>query len=147
MTRILLIGKSGQVGGALDGLLAGQFDVMACDRARCDLSKPEQLRAVIDEANPDIIINAGAYTAVDRAETDEAACRAINRQPPASSPRKRGGRRAFLIHYSTDYVFDGTKPGAYVEDDATNPLSVYGSSKLEGDRAVAAAGGAIASCA
>ncbi len=142
MTRILLIGKSGQVGGALESLLASQFDVIACDRARCDLSQPDHLRAAIGAAAPDIIVNAGAYTAVDRAETDEAACRAINATAPriiAEEARRRG---AFLIHYSTDYVFDGTKPGAYAEDDATNPLSVYGSSKLDGDLAVAAAGGA-----
>jgi dTDP-4-dehydrorhamnose reductase len=141
MTRILLIGKSGQVGGALHNLLASQFDVIACDRARCDLSQPSHLREAIGEAEPDIIINAGAYTAVDRAETDETACRAINATAPriiAEEARRRG---AFLIHYSTDYVFDGTKPGAYAEEDATNPLSVYGSSKLDGDRAVAAAGG------
>lgn len=144
MTRILVIGKSGQVGGALEKLLSDHFNVIACDRARCDLAQPEELRSVIRDENPDIIVNAAAYTAVDKAETDETACRAINAVAPGVIADEARRCNAFLLHYSTDYVFDGTKQDAYNEGDATNPLSIYGRSKLDGDHAVAAAGGAHA---
>lgn len=144
MARILLIGKSGQVGGALEGLLSDHFNVIACDRARCDLLQANHIRAAIRDTKPDIVVNAAAYTAVDKAETDEAACIAINATAPRVIAEEARNCGAFLLHYSTDYVFDGTKAGAYVEGDTTNPLSVYGRSKLAGDQSVEAAAGAHA---
>jgi dTDP-4-dehydrorhamnose reductase len=103
--------------------------------------RADHIRASIRDVRPDIIVNAAAYTAVDKAETDEAACLAINATAPGIIAEEARNCGAFLLHYSTDYVFDGTKSGAYVESDATNPLSVYGRSKLAGDQAVEASGG------
>lgn len=136
--RILLLGKNGQVGTALQPRLAALGAVSAHDRQTCDLGNAHQLRDVIRSMRPEIIVNAAAYTLVDRAEGDEEVCTRTNALAPgiiAEEAEKIGAR---LIHYSTDYVFDGQKAGAYVESDEPCPLSVYGRSKLAGDRAIAA---------
>lgn len=139
LPRILLLGKNGQVGTALQPRLAALGAVSAPDRSTCDLGDAPQLREMIRAARPDIIVNAAAYTGVDQAEGDEEACTRINAAAPgiiAEEAEKIGAR---LVHYSTDYVFDGQKTSAYVESDEPCPLSVYGRSKLAGDRAVMAA--------
>lgn len=139
ISRILLLGKDGQVGTSLQPRLAALGEVIAHGRATCDLAKPDQLRAVIRNVQPDLIVNAAAYTAVDKAESDKEPCYGINAVAPGIIAEEARALGAWLVHYSTDYVFDGTKKGAYLEDDAPCPLSVYGRSKLEGDRAITAA--------
>jgi len=136
--RILLLGVTGQVGQALHPHLAALGDVAAHGRTTCDLGDPAQLRDVIRNSRPNLIVNAAAYTAVDRAETDADLCRRVNAEAPqvlAEEARRAG---AWLIHYSTDYVFDGKKASAYLEDDTPAPLNVYGRTKLAGDLAIAA---------
>jgi dTDP-4-dehydrorhamnose reductase len=137
---ILLTGAAGQAGFELRRSLAPHGTVLALDRAGCDLSRPDEIRSVLRSARPDVVVNAGAYTAVDQAESDEAAARAVNAVAPRVLAEEAAALGALLVHYSTDYVFDGCKAGAYNEDDEPAPLSVYGQSKLEGDRAVAASG-------
>lgn len=137
---ILLIGTSGQVGRELHKLLPSIGHVTALDRQRLDLTKPDEIRRAIRAFQPKFIVNAAAYTAVDKAESEEPVARAINAFAPgvmAEEARKIG---ASLIHYSTDYVFDGTKTSPYEEDDPTNPLNAYGRTKLEGERAIQASG-------
>jgi dTDP-4-dehydrorhamnose reductase len=138
--RVLVTGAGGQVGAECARELDGRAEVLARDRAALDLAWPESVRDGVRAARPDVIVNCAAYTAVDRAETDREAAHAINAVAPGvlGEEAKRCG--ALLLHFSTDYVYDGTKPAAYVEDDAVNPLSVYGVTKLEGERAVAASG-------
>jgi len=140
--RIMLIGVSGQVGSALMRVLPALGSVEACDRSRLDLACADDIRRVVGECKPQIIVNAAAYTAVDRAESEHELATAINVEAPrmlAEAAKKIG---ALLVHYSTDYVFDGGKAEAYVENDIPNPLSVYGRSKLDGEQAIRAAGGA-----
>ena len=134
--RILLTGKTGQVGSALAPLLDRMGQLTALDRRDLDLGKPDEIQRVIRTVLPDLIVNAAAYTAVDRAETDEAAAHAINSAAPAVMAEEAKRLGALLVHYSTDYVFDGTKRTPYEEEDATNPLSVYGKTKLEGEQAI-----------
>jgi dTDP-4-dehydrorhamnose reductase len=112
---------------------------VGCNRQTLDLSSPDMIRSKVREVAPDVILNAGAYTAVDRAESERDLAMAINGQAPGvlAEEAKRAG--ALLVHYSTDYVFDGSKAGPWVEDDGTNPLSVYGTSKLAGEEAIRAA--------
>jgi dTDP-4-dehydrorhamnose reductase len=131
---MVLFGGTGQVGRAL-AEAAGQIELIAPARAQADLSRPESLAPVL-AARPDIVVNAAAYTAVDRAEDEPAAAFAANRDGPAALARLCAAAGIPLIHLSTDYVFDGTKAGAYVESDAPRPLNVYGQSKLEGEVAV-----------
>jgi len=138
--KILLTGCAGQVGFELQRSLAPLGDVTALDSSRCDLADPESLRAAIRAARPDIIVNPAAYTAVDKAESDEATAHAVNAIAPGIIGEEAAKLGALVIHYSTDYVFDGTKDGSYVESDPTNPLSVYGRTKLEGEQALAASG-------
>ncbi len=135
--RILLLGKDGQVGTSLQLRLAKLGDVSAHNRTTCDLGDANQLRNVIRATHPDLIVNAAAYTAVDKAETDAALCYRINAEAPVILAEEAKALGAWLIHYSTDYVFDGTKAAAYVENDPPSPLSIYGRSKLAGDRAIA----------
>jgi dTDP-4-dehydrorhamnose reductase len=139
--RVLVTGAGGQVGADVARLLEGRAEVAAHTRATLDLEKPDDIRWCVREAKPDVIVNAGAYTAVDRAESDPQRAWAVNGAAPGilAEEAKRAG--ALLVHYSTDYVFDGALDRPYVETDATNPLSVYGRTKLEGEHAVAAAGG------
>lgn len=139
--RALVTGALGQVGADVARLLEGRAQVIARSRAELDLEKPDDIRWNVREARPDVIVNAAAYTAVDRAESEEDRAHAVNGVAPGilAEEAKRAG--ALLIHYSTDYVFDGEMDRPYMETDATNPLSAYGRTKLEGERAVAAAGG------
>lgn len=138
--RVLVTGAAGQVGAEVARALEGRAQVIAHDRASLDLADPAQVAARVREARPDAIVNAGAYTAVDRAESEREAAHAVNAVAPGVLAEEAARAGAFLLHFSTDYVFDGTKRGAYVEDDPTSPLNEYGRSKLEGERAVCAAG-------
>ncbi len=141
MSRILLFGADGQVGWQLQRDLAPLGQVTAMNRAACDLTDPDALRRAIRDLAPQLIVNGAAYTAVDKAETDEATALAINGVAPGIMAEEARHLDALLVHYSTDYVFDGTKDSAYVEEDAPNPLSAYGRSKLAGEEAVRAAAG------
>jgi len=138
--RILLFGKDGQVGAALGTSLALRGQLFAHNRTTCDLANVAQLRSVIRTTQPSIIVNAAAYTAVDKAEQDEEACFKINAIAPGVIAEEATTLGAWLIHYSTDYVFDGAQDMPYLEDDLPRPLNVYGRSKLAGDRAILAAG-------
>jgi dTDP-4-dehydrorhamnose reductase len=138
--RILIIGKNGQVGYELCRTLAPVGQVTAIDFPEIDLTRPESIRDWIARTAPAVIVNAAAYTAVDKAETETERCRQINSVAPgliAQAARETG---ALVVHYSTDYVYEGTKQSAYVEEDAPNPLSSYGRSKLDGDLAVISSG-------
>ncbi len=139
--KILLTGKNGQLGWELARALAPLGELAAYDRAILDLAKPDQIAAAVSSVKPDIIVNAAAYTAVDRAESEPDAAFAVNAAAPGllAEGAKRAG--ALLIHYSTDYVFDGTKEMPYVEEDLPNPLNVYGRSKLAGEQAIRDVGG------
>jgi len=138
--RILLTGKDGQVGSELARFLPAIGELTAVGHRELDLVKPEEIRRAVVQTRPNIIINAAAYTAVDQAEKEEALARAVNAEAPAvlAEEAKRAG--ALLLHYSTDYVFDGTKRSPYTEDDATKPLSVYGRTKLAGEEAIRTSG-------
>jgi dTDP-4-dehydrorhamnose reductase len=138
--KILLTGSTGQVGAELDALLAPLGRVDARDRASLDLFYPDVIRAAVRNAKPDVIVNAAAYTAVDPAESDPDTARELNGVAPGVLAEEAKRLGALLVHFSTDYVFDGRKRSPYVEDDATNPLSVYGRTKLEGEKAVRASG-------
>ncbi|MGY3614464.1 dTDP-4-dehydrorhamnose reductase [Bradyrhizobium sp. USDA 10063] len=139
--RILLTGTNGQVGGALRPLLANHGTIIAPSRAEFDLSKPETLAERLDSFKPDLIINPAAYTAVDRAEDERELAFLVNAKAPEMIARWAAQRRAPLVHFSTDYVFDGSGDKPWREDSPTNPLSAYGASKLAGDTAIQAAGG------
>lgn len=141
MKPILVLGKNGQVGHALQGALAGLGPVQALDRTACDVANVDDIRRAIRAQAPAVIVNAAAYTAVDQAESDEAAATAINATAPGVMAEEAKRLGALLVHYSTDYVFDGAKAGAWREDDATSPVNAYGRSKLGGDLAISAVGG------
>lgn len=138
--RILLTGKTGQVGYQLERSLQGLGEVVALNSAQMNLADLDQVREVIRKTKPDLIVNPAAYTAVDLAEREPDLAMRINGEAPGVMAEEARNLGAAMIHYSTDYVFDGTKQGAYTEDDVPNPLNVYGSSKLAGERAVQAAG-------
>jgi len=134
--RLLVTGADGQVGWELRRSLMPLGDVIAMDRNACDLSRPQDLPRIIREMQPDIVVNAAAYTAVDKAEEEEALATMINGAAVgviAEEARKLG---ALLIHFSTDYIFDGTKDAPYTEDDPPHPINAYGRSKLAGERAI-----------
>ena len=139
---ILVTGAAGQVGFELVRLLAPHGDVVAADRAGLDLADADAVVAAVRGAKPGLIVNAGAYTAVDLAEKEAELAAAVNARAPGilAEEAKRAG--AVLIHYSTDYVFDGARTTPYPEDAPTAPLNVYGATKLEGEQAIAAVGGA-----
>lgn len=140
MRRILLTGTNGQVGYELERSLQGLGEIIAVDRLRMDLSDLDQVRDVIRTVKPTLIVNPAAYTAVDKAETEAELAFRINAHAPAVMAEEAKKLGASMIHYSTDYVFDGSKTSAYTEEDPTCPISVYGSSKLAGEQAIAAAG-------
>jgi dTDP-4-dehydrorhamnose reductase len=137
---ILLIGTNGQVGQELNRMLPRVGDVMPIDRQRLELTKPEEVRRAIRTYRPTLVVNAAAYTAVDKAESEETLARAINAEAPALMAEEAKKIGASFIHFSTDYVFDGSKSTPYDEDDPTNPQNVYGRTKLEGERAIQASG-------
>lgn len=140
--RILLLGKNGQVGWELGFALAPLGEVMAVDTPEVDFLNLNALREFTLEAKPDLIVNAAAYTDVDKAESEPEIAMTINGEAPGLLAEAAKKLNAGLVHYSTDYVFDGTKGEPYTEEDEPNPLSVYGESKLAGDRAIEAVGGA-----
>ena len=133
---LLVTGCNGQIGFELCRSLAPLGHVIALDHTACDLSDALRLRKLVRELAPSVIVNAGAYTAVDKAESNPALAFAVNGEAPGILAEEASVLGALLVHYSTDYVFDGTANGAYAETDAPNPLSVYGKSKLAGERAV-----------
>jgi len=140
MKKILQIGTKGQLGWELLRTCAPLGEVIALDYPDVDLSDSSGLRELVRSVKPDIIINAAAYTNVDKAESEPELARAINATGPGVLAEEAKKLGAVLVHYSTDYVFDGTKGSPYVETDTPNPLSVYGQTKLEGEQAVAASG-------
>jgi dTDP-4-dehydrorhamnose reductase len=138
--RLLITGANGQVGWHLQRALAPLGEVLAIDVEQVDLTDLDAITRTLREFAPDIVANAAAYTAVDKAETEPDLARAINVAAPARIAEECARTGSLLIHYSTDYVYDGTKSGAYDESDATGPLSVYGRTKLDGDQAIIASG-------
>ena len=138
--RVLLTGRNGQVGWELEMALQPLGDVIATDRSTLDLADSDAIRRAIREAKPEVIVNAAAYTAVDKAESEPAMAMQINGVAPGVMAEEAKRLGALLVHYSTDYVFDGTKHSPYTEDDIPNPLSVYGRSKLEGDERIRSSG-------
>lgn len=134
--KILVTGKHGQVGFELQRSLATLGEVIAVDQADCDLANADAIRQLVQQFRPDVIVNPAAYTAVDKAESEPALAQAINAEAPGVFGEEAEKLGALVVHYSTDYVFDGCMPGAYLETDATNPLSVYGCSKRDGELAL-----------
>jgi dTDP-4-dehydrorhamnose reductase len=137
--KILLAGKNGQVGFELQRALAPLGEVVALDREACDLADVEALRDLVRRIAPDVIVNPAAYTAVDKAESDRDTAFAINARAPGVLGEAAARLGALVVHFSTDYVFDGSKEGAYTEADTPAPQSVYGQSKYEGEKALAEA--------
>ncbi|MBN2500357.1 MAG: dTDP-4-dehydrorhamnose reductase [Anaerolineales bacterium] len=142
MMQILLLGKNGQLGGEFARILPQFGTLTAVDYPEIDFTKPDALRQFVGEVQPGLIVNAAAYTLVDKAEEQPEIAEAINATAVRALAEESARLNAVLVHYSTDFVYDGTKPTIYVEDDAANPLSVYGKTKLAGDQAIMAAGGA-----
>jgi dTDP-4-dehydrorhamnose reductase len=144
MLKILLLGKNGQVGWELQRSLAPLGELLALDRhstTYCgDLSKPEELAQTVLDFKPDFIVNAAAHTAVDKAESEPELAKVLNTDAPAALAKAAAQVGAWLVHYSTDYVFDGSGTHARQEGEGTGPLSVYGQTKLDGEKAIAASG-------
>ncbi|MFZ0039357.1 MAG: dTDP-4-dehydrorhamnose reductase [Candidatus Acidiferrales bacterium] len=138
--RILLTGKTGQIGQELQRLLPDLGDVTAPDREQLDLLKPTDIQRAIRDVRPHLIVNAAGYTAVDQAEADKATAHVINAEAPALMAEEARSIGASLLHYSTDYVFDGMKTSPYDESDSPNPINVYGRTKLEGEQAIRKSG-------
>ena len=142
--NILVFGKDGQLGKAFQGLLSAQLphlsdrpNIHYVGRAECDLSDTDSLSALLGQSHANLIINASAYTAVDKAESEPALAFAINAKVPEIMAKYAAAHGATFLHYSTDYVFDGEKYGFYLEDDVRNPLGIYGKSKAAGEEAIA----------
>lgn len=140
--KILLIGKNGQVGRELSAMLPTLGDVVSFSRQELDLSDPDEIRRVIRSHRPQLIVNAAAYTAVDRAESDEVSAHVINAIAPGVMAEEAAKIGALFVHYSTDYVFDGKKQTPYTEVDPVNPQNVYGRTKLAGECAIQQTGAA-----
>jgi dTDP-4-dehydrorhamnose reductase len=138
--KILLTGKNGQVGFELQRALAPLGEIVAVDQADCNLADESTIRRLVSDTRPDIIVNPAAHTAVDKAESEPALAQAINGVAPGIFCEEAKKLGALVVHYSTDYVFNGGKDGWYTEDDAPNPQSVYGKTKLAGEQALAASG-------
>jgi dTDP-4-dehydrorhamnose reductase len=140
MTAILLAGRTGQVGWELERALAGVGCVVATGRGQLDLTDPDSIRAAIRQAKPDIIVSAAGYTNVDEAEGEPELAMRVNGVAPGIMAEEAKRLGALLVHYSTEYVYDGTLGRPYTEEDAPNPVNVYGRTKLAGDRAIQATG-------
>ena len=140
--RIFILAKNGQLGWELCRTLAPLGEIIAVDYPKIDLQHPETVCDLIREVKPSLVVNAAAYTAVDQAETEHERARKINAMAPGVLAQECKRLGAMFFHYSTDYVFDGSKGTPYSESDLTNPLNVYGETKLDGERMVQAAGGA-----
>ena len=138
--KILLTGKTGQIGWELERILPAIGTVVALDRRGLDLADPSSIRRAVSEIRPDLIVNAAAYTAVDLAEDEPELAHAVNAEGPGILAEEAKKMGAALIHYSTDYVFDGRKTSPYTEDDPTGPLNVYGKTKLAGEQAIQSIG-------
>jgi dTDP-4-dehydrorhamnose reductase len=138
--KLLLTGKDGQVGFELQRALAPLGAVLAVDQPECDMADAQAIRRLVRSFHPDIIVNPAAYTAVDKAETEPELAHAVNAVAPGVFGEEATKLGAWVVHYSTDYVFDGMKAGAYTEDDATNPQSVYGRTKRDGEIALQQSG-------
>jgi len=141
--RILIVGNAGQVGVELQRSFAGFGEIIGVDRESVDLADEKQVRALVRHVEPAIILNAAAYTAVDRAESELELAHAINAEAPRILAEEALQADALLVHYSTDYVFDGAKQSPWTEEDTPAPLSVYGSTKLDGEEAILQTGGKI----
>ncbi len=139
--RILIVGNAGQLGRELERSFAGTGSVVGVDRESVDLADAAQTRELVRRAAPDVILNAAAYTAVDRAESERDLAYAINEGAPRVLAEEALRCNALFVHYSTDYIFDGSKSSPWVETDAPNPLNIYGASKLAGEQAVEKVGG------
>ena len=139
--RILLLGATGQVGAEVARACAGGAELLAPGRGEADLARPEMLAPLVQRTAPEVIVNAAAWTAVDRAESDREGAFTVNAVAPGVLARAAAERGALFIHYSTDYVFGGVSDRPWREEDPTAPLNVYGESKLEGERQVREAGG------
>jgi dTDP-4-dehydrorhamnose reductase len=139
--RILITGKNGQVGSEFTRLSPTPADLVAVGREECDLSREQSIRDLVRRVQPAVIVNAAAYTAVDRAETERDLCFAINAAAPRVLAEEAAQLDALLIHYSTDYVFNGEKREPYLETDPISPVSVYGASKAAGEAAIAEVAG------
>jgi dTDP-4-dehydrorhamnose reductase len=137
-TRVVLLGANGQVGTELRALLEDRCDLHLLTRTGADFSRPETLRPIVRELKPAIIVNAAAYTAVDKAESEPELAMLVNARAPEIIAEEAARCGALFVHYSTDYVFDGEKPTPWLEDDATAPLNVYGRTKLAAEQAIAA---------
>jgi len=138
--KILLTGKNGQVGFELQRALVPLGEVCAVDQPDCDMADGQAIRRLVRSVQPDIIINPAAYTAVDKAETEPELAHVVNVVAPGVFGEEAAKLGAWVVHYSTDYVFDGMKAGAYIEDDAANPQSVYGRTKRDGEIALQQSG-------
>ncbi|MGH7905581.1 MAG: dTDP-4-dehydrorhamnose reductase [Candidatus Binataceae bacterium] len=134
--RILLLGAAGQVGRELQASFDGFGDLTCADRKSADFAHPEQLRDLVGHVAPDVILNAAAYTAVDRAESEPSLAMTVNAEAPRVLAEEALRLDALLVHYSTDYVFDGANREPWTEADTPNPLNVYGATKLAGERAI-----------
>lgn len=139
--RILILGANGQVGRELRRSFDGEGELICPSRDEADLALPETLREAVRRIEPDLILNAAAYTAVDRAETEQDIAFTINAHAPRVLAEEAARRNVLLVHYSTDYVFDGSRQGPWLEEDEPRPLNIYGASKLAGEEAIRQAGG------
>jgi dTDP-4-dehydrorhamnose reductase len=140
--KILLTGKTGQLGSELNRLLPKLGEVIAPERNELDLREPEKIGEFMRNAKPQLVVNTAAYTAVDAAETDEANASAVNAEAPRLLALETKKLRALLVHFSTDYVFDGSKRSPYLETDQPNPINSYGRTKLAGEEAIRNSGAA-----
>ena len=143
LPRVLIVGNAGQVGVELQRSFQGCGDIIGVDRESVDLAHADQVRELVRRVEPEIILNAAAYTAVDRAESEPELAMAINAEAPRILAEEALRRNALLVHYSTDYVFDGSKQGPWTEQDAPAPLNAYGASKLAGDESIRQVGGRV----
>lgn len=138
--KLLLLGANGQVGWELQRALSSLGELVICDRRQADLSQPRALGDLVQQHRPDVIVNAAAYTAVDKAESDEEAARLVNATSVGVLAEQAKLLGALLVHYSTDYIFDGSQPGFQPESTPVAPLNVYGRTKLEGEQSIRSSG-------